>query len=215
YRQALAIIGTLPETSERDAQELELMIRFVQVLQATRGWAAPEAADAAARAQTLAEKTNNLAQLVLQTAGQFATVQTHADYPTASTVADRVLDLAKREGSPAILGVAYACQITVCCFRPDLNSAENYFIAGSPMLEPAGKIFSSALGAGFGYGSHTAWLRGFPDTARDRMRRAIAGATNLQSPFELAYAQWLAAKLQLFLRDFELAKTAAAASAAL
>src|SRR5215469_15119432 len=57
YRQALDIIGTLPERSERDAQELELMIRFVQVLQATtRGWAAPEAADAAARAQTLAEK---------------------------------------------------------------------------------------------------------------------------------------------------------------
>jgi len=45
------------------------MIRFVKVLQATRGWAAPEAADAAARAQTLAEKTNNLAQLVIQMAG--------------------------------------------------------------------------------------------------------------------------------------------------
>src|SRR5262249_39339210 len=36
-----------------------------------------------------------------------------------------------------------------------------------------------------------------------------------QSPFELAYVQWLAAKLQLFLRNFELAKTAAAASSAL
>src|SRR5262249_27461452 len=138
-----------------------------------------------------------------------------ADYPTATTVADRVLDLAKREGSPAILGVASACQITVCCFRPDLHRAEDYFIAGSPMLEPAGKIFSSALRAAFGYGTHTEWLRGGLDTARDRMRRAIAGATNLQSPFELAYVQWLAAKLQLFLRNFELAKTAAAASSAL
>jgi len=215
YRQALTIIRTLPETSEREAQELELMIRFVQVLQATKGWAAPEAADAAARAQTLAEKTNNLAQLVLQTTGLFATLVASADYPTASAVADRVLDLAKREGSPAILGVAHSCQITVCYLRADLNGAENYFAAGSTMLEPAGKIFSSALGAGFGYGSHTAWMRGFPDTARDRMRRAIAGATNLQSPFELAYVQWLAAGLQLFLRNFELAKTAAAASVAL
>jgi len=215
YRQALAIIKTLPETSERDAQELELMIRFVQVLQATRGWAAPEAADATARAQALAEKTNNLAQLVVQMAGLFATVVTSADYPTASAVADRVLDLAKREGSPAILGLAHACQISVRYVRADLSGAENYFTAGAAMLEPAGKIFSSALGAGFGYGSHTAWLRGFPDTARDRMRWAIAGATDLKSPFELAFVQWLAAKLQLFLRNFELAKTAAAASAAL
>jgi len=111
--------------------------------------------------------------------------------------------------------VAHACQITVGYFFADLNAAENHFTAGAAMLEPAGKIFSSALGAGFDYGSHTAWLRGFPDTARDRMRRAIAGATDLKSPYELAYVQWLAAKLQLFLRNFELAETAAAASVAL
>ena len=74
------------------------------------------------------------------------------------------------------------------------------------MLEPAGKIFSSALGAGFGYGGHTAWLRGFPDVARERMRVAIASATELKSPFEQAYTQWLAAKLQLFLRNFETSK---------
>src|SRR5262249_34424411 len=89
------------------------------------------------------------------------------------------------------------------------------FTAGSAMLEAAGGIFSSALGAGFGYGSHIAWMRGFPETARDRMRLAIAAATELKSPFELAYTQWLAASLQLFLRNFELAKPAAAASAAL
>jgi tetratricopeptide (TPR) repeat protein len=215
YRQALATIKSLPESSERDAQELELVIRFVQVLQATKGWAAPEAADAAAHAQTLAEKTNNLPQLVVQMAGLFAAVVTSADYPTASAVADRVLDLANREGSPACLGTAYACHITVSYFRGDLSGAENHFTVGAAMLAPAGKIFSSALGVGFGYGGHTAWLRGFPDIARERMRLAIAGATELKSPFEQAYTQWLAAKLQLFLRNFELAKTAAAESAAL
>ena len=129
YRQALATIRSLPESSERDAQELELVIRFVQVLQATKGWAAPEAADAAAHAQTLAEKTNNLAQLVVQMAGLFAAVVTSADYPTASAVADRVLDLANREGSPACLGTAHACHITVSYFRADLTSAEKHFTA--------------------------------------------------------------------------------------
>ena len=215
YRQALAIIRSFPETSERDLQELELMIRFVQVLQATKGWAASEAAEAAAHAQRLAEKTNNLMQLVVQMAGLFAAVLTGGDLWTASAVADRVLDLAKREGGPASLGTAYACQITVRYFRGDFHRAEEHFTAGSAMLEAAGRIFSSALGAGFGYGSHIAWMRGFPDTARDRMRLAIAAATELKSPFELAYTQWLAASLQLFLRNFELAKSAAAASAAL
>jgi tetratricopeptide (TPR) repeat protein len=92
-------------------------------------------------------------------AGLFAAVFTGGDLPTASTVADRVLDLARREGGPASLGTAYSCQITVCYFRGEFRLAEDHFTA--------------------------------------------------------AYAQWLAASLQLFFRNFELAKTAAAASAAL
>jgi len=35
------------------------------------------------------------------------------------------------------------------------------------------------VGGGFGYGSHTSWMRGFPDIARQRMGRALAGAINL------------------------------------
>jgi hypothetical protein len=83
------------------------MIRFVQVLQATKGWAAPEAADAAAHAQTLAETTNNLALLVVHMAGLFAAALTGADYLTTSAVADRVLHLANREGTSASLGTAH------------------------------------------------------------------------------------------------------------
>ena len=129
YRQALATIRSLPESSERDAQELELVIRSFKCCR-QRNDGPPRKPPTLPHAQTLAEKTNNLAQLVVQMAGLFAAVVTSADYyPTASAVADRVLDLANREGSPACLGTAYACHITVSYFRADLTSAEKHFTA--------------------------------------------------------------------------------------
>jgi tetratricopeptide (TPR) repeat protein len=215
YQQALMILSTLPVSRERDGRELEIMNRFAPILQVTRGWAAPEAADATAHALALAEKSDNLAQLVLQTVGSFAAVISRGDLETASAIAEQLLDLSKRDGSPAALGLAYACGVTCCYCRGNLTGAEKQFAAGATMFEAAGKKFPSAMGSGFGFGSHTAWMMGYADAARDRSRRSIMTATDLKSPFELAYVQWLAAILHLFLREFENAKSAAAAAIAL
>ena len=62
----LELLDTLPESPEREARELELASTLVQVLQHTKGYSAPETVEVAARARALAEKTGNLAQLVLQ-----------------------------------------------------------------------------------------------------------------------------------------------------
>jgi len=215
YRQALDILKTLPESPERDGRELELMNRFAQVIGMTLGWNAPEAADAAARALALAERSDNLAQLVMQLFGTWAAVVTRGDLPAASTFADQMLDRARREGSPDNLGLAYACQITTCYFRGNLSDAEKHFVAGAAMFESASRKYPAALGDAFGFGSHVAWMLGHADTARDRIRQAIARAAALNSPFELAYTQFLAAALQLFLREFANAKAAAAAAVAL
>src|SRR5262249_48255978 len=155
------------------------------------------------------------AQLVLQTVGSFAAVISRGDLPTASAITSQLLDLSRREGSNPALGLAYACGVTCCYCRGDLTGAERQFVAGAPMFKDAGKKFPSALGSGFGFGSHAAWMMGHADAARDRDRQAIASATELNSPFELAYVQWLSAILQVFLREFASAKTAAASAVAL
>jgi class 3 adenylate cyclase/tetratricopeptide (TPR) repeat protein len=215
YRQTLILLRNLPESRDRDGRELEVMNRFAPVLQVTRGWAAPDAAEATAHALALAEKSDNLAQLVLQTVGSFAAVISRGDLPTASAITGQLLDLSKREGSKAALGLAYACGVTSCYCQGDLTGAEKQFVAGAPLFKDAGKKFPSALGSGFGFGSHAAWMMGHADAARDRSGQAIASATELNSPFELAYVQWLSAILRVFLREFAAAKTAAATAVAL
>jgi tetratricopeptide (TPR) repeat protein len=215
YRQALAILKTIAESRERDSHELELTNRLAQVLQVIWGWSAPDAADAGAHALALSQKSGNLAQLVVQTFGSFATVFTAGDLKAAGAIADQLIDLAGREGSSATRGLGHCAQLLFCYFRGDLNSAEENFAAGAPLLEESVKIIPGVVGSGFGYGAHVAWMMGYANAARDRIRQAISGATDLKSPFELAWAQYLAAFVRLFLREFVDARTSAAASIAL
>ena len=64
YQQAMALLTLLPESPERDLRELELRELVVQMLNVTRGYAAPETREATERAAVLAEKSGNLTQLV-------------------------------------------------------------------------------------------------------------------------------------------------------
>jgi predicted ATPase len=98
-QQGLEWIKKLPEAPERDACELELVRTLAQVLFGTRGWTAPETRAAAERARDLAEKSGNLAQLITQTFDIWRGVLVAGDFPTAALLADRILDLAQREGS--------------------------------------------------------------------------------------------------------------------
>ncbi len=215
YRNALDLIRAEAESVERDAQELELMNRLIPVLQLAKGWAAPEAAEAIAYARSLAEKTDNFGQLLLQVIGAFVSAVSRGELPAASSLAAQISDLAVREGSPAVLGLARVAEITTRYFGGDLSGAEEHFLAGAGLFEIGGERFPTTVASGFGFGSHVAWMLGRADTARDRIHRAIAGATALKSPFELAYAQYLAAMLHLFMREFAEAKTSAEKSIAL
>lgn len=184
YRQTLAILRALSESRERDERELELMNRFARVLQLTRGWASPEAAEAAAHAQALAERSDNLAQLILQTVGSFAAVVTRGDLPAAGALADRILDLARRDGSPASWGLGNSCEVMTCYFRGDLSGAEKHFIAGVSTFEASATKFPATLAAGFRRPRLLlARSKGERDrSARPRLRRlALEAADRLRS----------------------------------
>jgi predicted ATPase len=63
-QQALALLNLLPESHERDSRELELRLSLGAMISLTRGWAASETVEAAARVGALAEASGNLLQLV-------------------------------------------------------------------------------------------------------------------------------------------------------
>ena len=72
---------------------------------------------------------------------RFAAVISRGDLPTASAITSQLLDLSKREGSAAALGLAHACGVTSCYCQGDLTGAEKQFVAGATMFKDAGRKF--------------------------------------------------------------------------
>ena len=181
YRQALALLSGLPESSKRDLRELELTQSVVRMLQMTRAYSAPETTDAIERAAALADKSGNLKQLVTLMISRDYTAVVSGDLAGARILADQALDLAVREGSSTNLGLAHIAQIHNHYFRGDLAGAEKHFTAALVFFdEPEPRQFPGAGVLAFGYASWNSWALGKADSAREREARmmAIANGNN-------------------------------------
>jgi tetratricopeptide (TPR) repeat protein len=202
YRQALALLLMLPESPERDARELRFMSALLGVLKIIGGYSAPDFIEATAHARKLAEKSGNLTQLVLQVVGMWASANISGDIPAGTTFADQALDLAQRDGSPASLALAHMAQIGSRYLRADLVGTEEYFVRDVELFTAAGfRRVPGSVAYTFGVASLNAWALGRADTARERIRQAIAGAGENNSPYDQTWAQSFAAELHVHLRE--------------
>ena len=210
YRQALAMLKTLPESQERDSRELELASSLIQVLQHTKGYSTAETDEVAAEARALAEKSGSLAELVIRRLGMFSAVILSGDYPGAAALADQILDLAQHEGSKTSLGFAHFAQIVARYYRGDLVRVEEHFAHLKEYLDAPGlSRFPGVIAVTFGTMALGAWMSGHADWARERIDQAITLALSSKSPYELAYARYYESCLYLELREFQRAEAPA------
>jgi class 3 adenylate cyclase/tetratricopeptide (TPR) repeat protein len=212
YRQALAMLDTLAESPERDARELELASALAQVLTLARGYSASETVEIVARTRALAEKSGDLAHLVVQGFGVWAALNTAADFPRAAALADQILDLAQREGSPTSLVFAHQAQTQARFYGGDPVRAEEHFTIFRSLLEGASgyRQLPGGVVIAIGYGSLIAWNLGRADLARERIGEAITFAEDTKSPYDLAFGRFFESWLYRWLR--EPLRTAAAAA---
>lgn len=216
YRQALEILDTLPPSPGRDERELRLASSLAGVIRITDGFTAPEAIEASARAQTLAEKTGNLWRLAIQLINRWSAPANSGDWLAASALADQALEVARREGGAVSLGLARMAHITNKYWRGDFTGAEEQFACGSDSFASQGfRQYPGATPHTLGTASFNAWTLGLADTARERMREAMAQAGAKQSPFDLAYVNYMRSLLEVLLREPREAASAAEKSLAL
>ena len=211
-QQGLELIKKLTESPERDARELELARTLAQVLIVTRGFAAPETRAAAERARELAEKIGNLAELVARVFDIFRTVLNSGNnYATAGLLADRILDLAQREGSPASFGFVCYAQVAVRHFRGDLAGVEEQFARWGSSLDADGfRQVPGAAVVAIIIASQCAVASGHADLARERTAQGLAFARNSNNPYDLAVARLFESWLSCVLREPQRAEVAAA-----
>jgi class 3 adenylate cyclase len=211
YRQGMAMLSTQPESPERDAKELHLCSALNRVLQLTRGYAAPETVEAASRARALAEKSGSLSDLIREEARIWRAIITAGDYAGAAALADHIQDLAHDEGdNPGRLVFVHNAQVQVRFYTGDLAGVEEHFERLSPLIDTAGQRQAPGNNiVALGIASHTAWTRGQPDVARERMARAFAFAEQSGNPYDLAMALHFQGNLHVCKRDPDSAEAVA------
>jgi hypothetical protein len=209
YQQAEALIGLLPESSERDLRELELRRLIVWLLYQTSGYSTPETIEATEHAVALAEKSGNLAELGNWVRSRGLTAWQSGDPLAASTFADRGLDLALREGGPSSLAGAHNFQLITRYWRGDFAGAEMHFTAGLRLFDtPDYRRIPANVVSVFGYASWNAWMLGRVDVAREREAQMTA-VTNVNSPYELVFSAYHAAHLMILMREYDRAEVLA------
>jgi tetratricopeptide (TPR) repeat protein len=159
-------------------------------------------------ATVLAEKSGSLKQLVDLMISQAAAYNVAGNFQAGAALADRVLELALREGSPVSVGRAHVLQIQTRFFVGDLAGVEKHFMAGPKFLEEP-DLLRLPLGVvlAFGVASWSAWTLGRAEVARDREARMMAvGNTN---PYTTAWSAIYAAVLRAFLREYNQAEALA------
>jgi tetratricopeptide (TPR) repeat protein len=208
YGNALDRLALTPPSPERDAGELELLLATSQMIAATRGSTSSDRVEITARAADLAAKTGNLGQLAEHIYGSWRAEGVAGDHPAAMVLADRLLDIARRDGGAFARGLATYAQLWTRFYIGDLPGAEDHFVSGEAFLSDRDLrryfIATWTLStAGF-----NAWIMGRSDEARARMRRAAA--TIEDNAFARIIVQWSSSLLHVMLREPEQAALLAA-----
>jgi TOMM system kinase/cyclase fusion protein len=205
--QGLQGLMTLPETRERDQQELTLCLDLGRSLTATKGWAAPETESAYVRAGEICQQMGGTSRLVSVLWGLSHIYIVRADLTKAREVAARFLLLADQRPDALLLMAAHWV------------TGHNLDHVGEPVtglqhLEQAHArydpqqhlthvtLFGVDVGVfALSYMSHVLWSLGYPEQAVQRSREALTLAQEMHHPFSIALAHAYAAMLHQFRQE--------------
>src|SRR6516162_1377426 len=208
YRHALDRLALTPPSLERDASELELLLATSQMIAATRGSTSPDRVEINARAADLAAKTGNLGRLAEQIFGSWRAANVAGNHPSAMVLADRLLDVGRREGGAFTRGLATYAQSATRLYIGDLQGVEDHFVSGEAFLSDRDLRRYFAATWTLSMAGWNAWIMGRADEARARMRRAVA--TIEDDAFARVVVQWNSSCLHVMLREPEQAALLAA-----
>src|SRR4030095_11849518 len=124
--KGLEALKTLPETPERAEHELALQLTLGTPLQATKGYAAPERQHAYARAWELCQQVGETLQRFPVLFGLYQCYALGAEWQTARTVGEQLLNLAYCQHDPALLLEAHrALGFTLLCLGEFVSAREH------------------------------------------------------------------------------------------
>jgi predicted ATPase len=217
----IALLTTLPQTSERTQHALALQTLLGAALQIAKGFAAPEVEHAYTQAYALCQQVGETPELVPVLHGLWRFYLVRPQLHTAREIGDTLLRLAQRTNDPALAVIAhYALGVTWFGLGA-LPATRQHLEAGIARYTPDQRrvpAFRIGQDPGVACRTHAAltlWLLGYPEQALTRLYEGLALAHELLHPFSLTYTRCWAAWVYQFRRDVQAVHEHAEAAVAL
>ena len=201
FDKALALLQTMPETPERDQQELMLLVGRGLPLTAIGSYAAADVGDNYRSAHALCKRMGAAPQIFPVLQGLYRFYLVGAELQTALDTTTQLLDIAEKSQDQNLLMEAHQAQAFSLGFRGELQPAQEHFDKCMALLDPErfrGRMHSYSTDtatSALGLGALIAWLRGYPDRSAATAERALARARDVDHPYTLAWALSYAAVL--------------------
>ena len=203
FQKALALLATLPQSEDRDRQELAILMRLGSVLAGVRGFSGRQVDEVYLRAQHLTQKLGEPPNpAILRALGIFYIVR--RAFVQSQAYGAQILALAHQMGEQAdpvleveahyVLGANVFWLGEFVRAREHLEAAvarydqSRHEIHTTFYVQDPGAVCLSRL-------AFALWYLGYPDQAQQRCAEALALARQFNHPFTLAYVLTFAAWL--------------------
>ncbi len=204
--RGLQILKTLPESRQRDEQELVFQVKLLAPHWASKGFASPASRQVAVRAEELCQRVGgHLSEHIRALWGLAVFHLVCGELRIGFAAGERCLQLAEQLQDRSLLGHAQFLMGNLLFWLAELARARGHLEQGIALYDPERARFEAAR---FGFQDHSAacysflgrvlWHLGYPEQAKGVTERAITNANDLGHPFSVANAlSWVAALHQL------------------
>jgi class 3 adenylate cyclase/predicted ATPase len=203
-RQALQLIGGLPETRERDEVELRLLVGLGQSLAAIAGGPAPETRKAFNRARDLSRKLDDRVHVHSILSGLWIGYLIGGQTRHAIEVANEYLQLAHSEKHGAPNWVGHRMMGSALTMLGEPAAARTHFQQVLTSHDPVQHARLAYLHvhdprvSSLGYLAHVNWILGYPERAFEYLNQCLSEAKDSLHFNSKAFAHMWAAILFAF-----------------
>jgi class 3 adenylate cyclase/tetratricopeptide (TPR) repeat protein len=207
FRMALQILNVLPETPDRNKQEIAIQLALGIPLIAVQGYASAETREAFSRAHTLCLQLGNVPEYFQALFGLWGHSWMSGKNDDALRMADEFLSRARLLPEIVPLMVAHRMMgstlLTIGSFQSSANHFEETIrLSISEGKQPLNNLYVvEPQTASMLLLSWDLWFLGYPDQSLSRVSEALALAQDLGHPYTVAFAYYMTSVVHLLRGD--------------
>lgn len=207
FRRALQLLNALPETPDRNKQEIDIQLALGIPLIAVQGYASAETREAFLRARTLCLGLGDIPEYFQALFGLWGHSWMCGKNDDALRMADEFLSRSRAVSDTVLQMVAHRVMGSTLLTTGNFKSSANHFEQTIRLSTGKGKQSLSNLymvepqTASLLLLSWDLWFLGYPDQSLSRVSEALVLAQDLGHPYTVAFAHYMASVVHLLRGD--------------